>query len=112
MPENRDACFYRRRVIGMWFAAHNSGAYVSRSKIQFVGTHPVVYMAWGTHASYPIPGRVGYDFTGSGYQWHARLLLKPLSTQPWRNFSGAWGEVGFSTHTTGPLGPWHKRRGR
>jgi hypothetical protein len=35
--------------------------------------------------------------------------LKPLASQPWKDYAGAWGEVGNIATTTGPLGPWHKR---
>ena len=101
-----------RQVISAYFSAHNGGKTYTRSQMLFSGSHPVAYMAKGTHASYPKPGRYhSYidDCRDGGQQWNISLNLKSLSTQPWKNFAGAWGAVGQFATTTGPLGPWHKR---
>ncbi|MCA8974068.1 MAG: Vps62-related protein [Planctomycetes bacterium] len=101
-----------RQIEGVYFAAHNGGTYHPRSQLRFSGGRPVVYMARGSHASYSAPGTYNYgtdQAADGGHQWDIRSSLQRLSSQPWRNFAGAWGEVGTLSTTTGPLGPWHKR---
>jgi hypothetical protein len=107
----------------VWFAAHNGPPMViNKNKLNYDKSTNrfIVYCARGTHASYPKPGKfkikIDYfpDFVNdethkSGYPWDISQNLKSLSSQPWKNYAGAWGEVGNSQHTTGPLGPWHKR---
>ncbi len=64
---------------------------------------------------YPRPGIFfdGLDRCSTGgttfATWHK---LERVSAQPWRDYAGAWGDVGFVDTTTGPLGPWHKRFNR
>jgi hypothetical protein len=103
----------REMIVGVFMAAHEDGAFVRASTgLRFVGDRPLVYMAKGSHASYPTTGSwfSGLDSTSdSGPQWDTSRLLRPLATQPWRDYAGAWGEIGAIGTTTGPLGPWHKR---
>lgn len=85
-------------------------SYASAAK---VGTHPVGYSASGTHATYPKAGTFPTEFpgvndnaNGGGEVWETqkRSVLN-VKSQPWYGFGGAWGEIGESTHTTGPSGP-------
>jgi hypothetical protein len=103
------------RIEGVYFAAHEGGTFVSTGAgLRFVGPRPLVYMAKGSHASYHTSGSYfgGLDSASdSGPEWDTSRLLRPLATQPWRDFAGAWGEIGTIATTTGPLGPWHKRNG-
>lgn len=77
---------------------------------------PIVYAARGTHALYPTPGRFNViadiaatDFTANGGdEWDTSKRVRPLASQPWRDFAGAWGEVGEGPVTTGPSGPAFK----
>ncbi|WP_181771227.1 hypothetical protein [Amycolatopsis pittospori] len=76
------------------------------------GGHPIVFSARGTHASYPregdFPTALGFsDHTGKGAVWQTATAYD-ARTRPWFRFGGAWGEVGESTHTTGPGGPGAK----
>jgi|GEM_PF-1839213 len=73
----------------------------------------VVYAAKGTHALYPSVGNfhiAGTDETrDGGVAWVITDNVQALQDQPWKDFAGAWGEVGEQAATTGPLGPWHKK---
>jgi len=74
-----------------------------------------VYCAVGTHALYNKAGDFTHDVVavdhtdGLGYKWNITDLIEPLAEQPWKLFSGAWGEKGQLSTTTGPLGPWYNR---
>lgn len=99
-----------------------------------VGTHPVIYVAEGSHASYPeekIPQFPGFPWPDCGIfkgvtdfaafddsagsvtwrTWKQSAFARPLEnrSQCWYGFGGAWGETGnFAfgrTHDTGPVGP-------
>jgi len=101
------------KIRGVWFSRHGKATYVERSKLKWSNKRVVVYCAKCTHASYEKTGsfRLGVDDTADGgVKWRSWRNLLPLRDQPWRNFAGAWGEVGDLPETTGPLGPWQKRR--
>ncbi|WNG22129.1 hypothetical protein F0U63_22120 [Cystobacter fuscus] len=73
----------------------------------------VVYVAKGTHALYPTVGNFhtgGTDETrDGGVEWVITHDVQELQDQPWKDYAGAWGEVGEFATTTGPLGPWYKK---
>lgn len=98
--------------------------------------HPVVYSAWGSHASYPTAGlHPPVDFAEAGLRWDSARDLHPLpaagdgtrlkqtSEDPevsWYGYGGGWGRVGKAAaakplpgakETTGPLGPSRYKRG-
>jgi len=102
-----------------WYAQHNSGTRYSASQLHFVnGTHPVVYSAKGTHASYPSAGSfdvtLGFtDYTSDGgpsydtasNQVNVGEIGAPLSGQTFIKYGGGWGEIGSTSYTTGPRTP-------
>jgi hypothetical protein len=109
---------YSGAVRSVYFSAHSGGTTVQAGGFALSGKRPIVFVALGTHAaywtaglqSYPIGLGLGFlDLTGYGRRWDTHLNLKPLASQPWKDYAGAWGEVGNISTTTGPLGPWHKR---
>ena len=84
----------------------------------FSGTHPIVYSARASHASYPWPGPRAFEgcLTGKfdphvsgGRLWTTSARLLPVREQPWYGFGGAWGPVRGAANT-GPLGPKYQRR--
>ncbi|MGL4881393.1 MAG: Vps62-related protein [Waterburya sp.] len=100
------------QVIGAWFSAHGDRTYYNREQLEMDSDQINVYCAKGSHALYPRAGSfdtLGTDITASaGYSWDTSLNVQPLSLQPWRDFAGAWGDVGELSNTTGPLGAWYK----
>ena len=103
----------RGRIRGVWFSQHGVPKYRERSKLKWHNRRVVVYCAKSTHASYEKTGsfRLGVDDTAEGgVRWFTWRHLLPLRDQPWKDFAGAWGEVGALPETTGPLGPWPRRR--
>jgi hypothetical protein len=92
-------------------------------------THPVGFVAVGSHATYHRPGRFENVFDAGGRRlfkvfddaracpacprwltWHS---LVHAQGQPWYGFGGAWGQVGADGGLSGPLGPSpHKTEGR
>lgn len=104
-----------KRLSGVYMAAHGQPKFYRKEQVNWNGTHPIVYCAKGSHATY---NRVGSFHTvfrvdqtsNNGCHWRTWLNCDPLHLQPWRHFAGAWGEVGEQADTTGPLGPWQKRR--
>ncbi len=86
------------------------------------GTHPFVYSALGSHATYWAAGsyeslpKVGgkpvrlpiYDRATACTdcpQWRTWEQVVDVRTRPWYGFGGAWGKIGDIGGTTGPLGP-------
>ena len=104
----------RKKLHGIYMAAHGKPTFYNKNEIKFNHSHPIIYSAKGSHASYNEVGdfhTIGVDKTSDGgYKWKTWLHCLALNKQEWRHFAGAWGEVGTARSTTGPLGPWQKRR--
>lgn len=105
-------------LVGCFFSAHeHPPRFVAADRLAKAGANKrvVVYCARGTHASYATPGDYKLPLglkdraRGGGVAWNVSRLLKKLDDQPWKDYAGAWGEVGEFAWTTGPLGPWYKR---
>lgn len=119
------------KIQGAWLSQHTSFGfhqvpmrYRSSNELEISNVNGreqlTIYCARGTHALYSTYGDhvhldilgvpVGIDHTTrSGYKWKVTDFMETLSIQPWKLFAGAWGEVGNSADSTGPLGPWYKR---
>lgn len=102
---------------GAYMWQHTRSVFYAADELEYHDDHWVAYCALGTHAVHRSPGRrwypIGLDHTSALGPWmRTWRYLEPLEAQPWRDFAGAWGEVGAIpgiSFTTGPLGPWHKR---
>jgi len=93
----------------VYFAQHDSGFFLEFSSLTLVaGTHPVIYVDPDGH---PCRHVVSHPARYTRHWLPAREDMRFVPTAAWRDFAGAWGEVGISTHTTGPLGPFYKRLG-
>ena len=107
--------FVGGELVGAWFSAHGESRWHSAGTLEHHDGRVVVYVAKGSHGAYPHPGEYPLLFgvkdktQGGGVELETWQKLAALEAQPWKNFVGAWGEVGELSHTTGPLGPWHKR---
>lgn len=102
-------------IQGAWLSAHKDLTYYSANQLQISESDGIqtlrVFSGVGTHAHYSKPGISSFtDATADGgYQWRITDNVESLEFQLWRNYAGAWGEVGLKASTTGPLGPWYKR---
>ncbi len=108
--------FENDKIIGVHFARHEEPVnFLPVDQLRTLGDKVIVFSAKGTHASYPTPGNrkliLGFEdeVVDGGYAWDTSQNLASLLSQPWRDYAGAWGRVGETAATTGPLGPWHKR---
>jgi Vacuolar protein sorting-associated protein 62 len=102
--------------IGAYMFQHTGSEYYSAEELEYQRGHWVVYSARGTHANHPRAGSFWYPggrehTSADGPRMRTWLNIHLLKNQPWKDYAGAWGEVGIGLvdFTTGPLGPWHKR---
>jgi hypothetical protein len=105
--------------VSAFYATHKDGLRIDDAgKLDWVGTHPVGYVADGSHATYPTIGKhaTGYgteDNTyGNGPRWETWTNFVNLGQrdhilngQDWARYGGRWGEVGMIAETSGPPGP-------
>ncbi len=104
------------------YASHERGAYHVWSDLQKEGRRPHVYVAEGTHASYPSSGDWRLNLVGEGWadcriwpQDHTeagRRLdeyeVRDLAEADWLLWQGRWGDVGDEVLADGPTGPLYK----
>ena len=107
--------------VSAWYAQHEGGKRYNANALTFVGgTHPQVWIADGSHASYPrvgsfdIPGVPKFDdhTYDDGPVWttwtslvHVGEKTQPRGGQSFIRYGGRWGEHGKTSVTTGPRGP-------
>lgn len=124
----------RDEIERVYFASHNNeGKYYTKNELKFSDgedvlsapyseeegiTHVMVYLALGTHASFPTSGtqyRGWYlpnDYTGEGRLMHGKTRVLnvgetevPLNEQYFIQYGGLWGEIGATVISTGPKTP-------
>lgn len=114
--------------ISVRYHAHDGSRDVPWAAVKRVGTggssdstHPVVFSAVGSHASYWRAGSYENVFVAAGRRrfavfdraiacskcphWRTWESLLDAKTQRWHGYGGAWGNVGSDPGFTGPLGP-------
>jgi len=107
------------------FAQHEYSTKYLHRQLRFVDrTHPIVYSADGSHASYAraasyvIRSTPVKDHTyEGGPRWqtwkhfvNVGEAKKPLNNQYFIQYGGLWGEIGETKHTSGPTGPAAKKQ--
>ncbi|MEM2307080.1 MAG: hypothetical protein QXE26_05685 [Candidatus Bathyarchaeia archaeon] len=100
---------------------HGAGQNAAWNDVERVGTHPIIYVAQGSHANYfrPYQGRIGIenDIVGDDGKTinPEQLNIVLLSDQSWLNFRGRWGYWGTDEEVAlgraGPLGPKYNQDG-
>lgn len=109
---------YNNKIVAVRLDQHGDTKEYTLDTVEIIESNGVqtlkVYSARGAHATYEKVGKfdragVAHDFTGDGYQWEITRKVENLVDQPWKLYAGAWGEVGMTKYSTGPLGPWYKR---
>jgi hypothetical protein len=110
------------RATHVAFYQHNGHKILGWRDVTLEGkTHPVVYSAKGSHASYDKPGNKRLHYKGlpvpvvkdraeKGTRWVADdprhpERLRDVTQEDWYGYGGAWGKPGGDAHTTGPQGP-------
>jgi hypothetical protein len=99
------------------YSQHHAGERAAWNDVEKVDdTHPRVYVALGSHASYfrPYQGKLGLesDIVGNAYTLKPEdLEIVQLSSLDWLEFGGRWGNwarrVDASLGAAGPSGPGH-----
>jgi hypothetical protein len=100
---------------------HGSGQNAAWSDVEKSGTHPIIYVAQGSHANYfrSYQGKMGIenDVVGSDGKTITadQLNLVPLNSQSWLDYKGRWGYWGTEQEVAlgraGPLGPKYNQDG-
>jgi hypothetical protein len=114
------------RATAVSYYQHEGSKELRWGQVPKQGSHPIVYSARGSHASYARPGTYGLqkvaghplakDHASQGQAWATWKNLKNAQQQAWYGYGGAWGEVGnpdvdaiLHDETTGPQGPSQKK---
>jgi hypothetical protein len=102
------------RPVAVYLYGHGTPARVRWAQVQpGPSGHPLVYSARDSHASYAKEGPVevcnplgcALDVSAQGFRWDTWTALRPVRSEPWYGFGGAWGVAGSIGDRTGPLGP-------
>jgi len=73
-------------------------------------THPVIYVEPGSHRACSEPLDAGLNGVPASVTLRTwRNTPTPVQHMPWSCYDGAWGRVGATELTTGPLGPLFRR---
>jgi hypothetical protein len=107
--------YHTRAPVGAAYSRHLSGEYRPWSEVRKEeGTHPVVFVAKGSHGAYFTEGMFGYQGTfdvTSDDGWKGTpstqiLLLDQL----WLHFGGNWGYRSINPFASGPHGPLYQEQ--
>lgn len=103
------------RITKVFLSAHKGGTSLPAGSFETDGTHPVAYVAKGTHANYPKPGSYEIPGThiakddakkGPGWKTEGDLVAvgtraSPKNGQVFTRFWGKWGRIGPLPETSG-----------
>lgn len=103
---NADGTRNFARLRAGFLSAHEGGSWTCGGEFQRVDTHPVVYSALGSHATYASAGEhegpVLTDVTGAGRAWDAWRDLRPMVLEPYYGYRGRWGNLSMAKFMSGP----------
>lgn len=92
---------------------HKSSCTIPWTKAPLLNTHPKVWVAKGSHGSYPagaVAPRLGFlgfhhdAISGAGESWNGVTNATNVDSLAWYGFGGGWGNAG-GEFTSGPSGP-------
>jgi hypothetical protein len=87
--------YHTKDPIGAAYARHEWGEYRHWHEIEKEGTHPVAYIAEGSHAAYFFEELFTYgnnfDKTSDDGWKGPPEMLSPMLNEPWLQFGGNWG---------------------
>jgi len=112
------------------YSQHNGAQLYGPQEVEWVGDHPVVYAAKGSHANYAqtsngdCVGGPFFDNCNAGTYWNTWMTPQFGGIvnvgeknddfgSNWLRYSGRWGEIGETATTSGKFGPayqwgsWH-----
>ncbi len=91
----------------VYFAQHDSGIIVPFEALSFEEeTHPVIFVCRDGHpCCHSVRRPSEYPLQWKTWENDTQLVTEFI----WRDYAGAWGEVGEFKFSTGPLGPMFKR---
>ena len=118
--------FYAAHAGGKWHVRYSTSQGNTDGFRCSEDTHPIVYSARHSHASYPKSGRqerptaiLPDDYCGNGTEWRTWDGLEilgdranPPAGQEWLKFNGRWGELRgnlYGDMVQGPTGPAFKK---
>lgn len=87
----------------VFYGSHalEDGRWVKKEDVEFQGTHPIVYVAFGGHGNYPKSGAafrffgLGNDLLRKGKKWEPNVVILE-NDHPWLKFRGLIGRDGVS----------------
>jgi hypothetical protein len=119
LVETSEKAPWEDRPLILYFAAHEGGTWQCPSEVTWVAPdairpkHPVAYSALGSHATYSsdpfkendLRSVVVRDRTAQGQAWDTWKVMRPLVSEPYYGFGGAWGDYSVNPFMCGPLIP-------
>ena len=103
-------------IQGAWLSQHTNLIYYPAEQLEISKSNGIqtlkVYSAEGSHAHYNKAGDfsildiMGIDIDkdhtrDGGYQWNITKNVLPLEQQEWKDYAGAWGEIGTFFFSSG-----------
>ncbi len=105
--ENIEVILYNGVVKFYWLSNHEKFIAITPEQAKLKDGHVIAYVARGSHAHYPSLSSPMYevmglsDCVGNGQTWDTRSSLIPLSSTPFADFQGKWGNHNYELQLFG-----------
>lgn len=105
--------------IAIYMAQHKTGTWYCANDVEWTKietqTHPKVYSAKNTHATYNKPGSQNHgliitDHTNTGHTWQTWKNTAPLQTQLFYDYQDKWGANTWFPWNNAPRGPHAQKK--